>query len=89
MLYFHFIYLLIGAELEAANKMINSLVSQQIHMGHNSYNELSEQHHKTLYQRAHVPNTETKYRLATEQYEEQDNDDNEMRCLRKYLKKRR
>ena len=29
-----------GAELEAANKMINSLVSQQIHMGHNSYNEL-------------------------------------------------
>ena len=76
-----------GAELEVAKKIINSLVSQQIHTGHFSYNELSDEihqeHHKGLYQRVHVPNTETEYRLATEQYEDQDKSDSEMRCLRK------
>ena len=47
-----------GANLEAAKKIISRLVSQQIHKGHYSYNELSDeihqQHHKDLYQCVNV-----------------------------------
>ena len=68
-----------GAELEVAKKIINSLLAQQKHKGHYSYNELSDeihqQHHKGLYKRVHVANIETKYTLATEQYRDQENGD--------------
>ena len=43
-----------GAEPEAAKKIISSLVVQQIHKGHYTYNDLSDEihkmHHNDLYQ---------------------------------------
>ena len=78
-----------GAELEAAKMIINSLVSQQKHIEHYSYKELSEEIHqqqrKVLNQCVHEPTTELTHILATKQYERQDNGDREIRNLRKYL----
>ena len=75
-----------GAELDDVKRIRSSLVSQQIHKEHNSYDRLSEEIHQQQRKAVnHIQTTEISHRLAIKQYKGQDNGERESRNLRIYL----